>query len=442
MTENVPDAAVQTITYKRQAHKRKRADLLAALPAEEVHHELGDKHCPDCHHELIEIGKQSVRQELLFIPAQLKRLDHIQHAYKCKYCSQRNYSDKIIKAAVPKAPLNHGLGSASLIAHSLYQKYEMKVPDYRQESDWKKMGLEVSRQMLNYWDLKSSQYYFKPVYDLLKQKLLMRPILHADETYYTVLESKTIKTYYWVFLSGKHDQYGITLYHHDPSRSGKVALNFLGNYPGYLHCDMWQAYEQLPKATLVGCWAHVRRKFHEAVPQQASGKSLAQKGLNYCNRMFYLEQTWENLSKQERYQLRQAKLKPLMQEFFNWCEKNKITVLPGSKLGRAINYTLKHQATFEHVLLDGNLELSNNKAERAVKSLVMGRKNWLFSQSFEGATASGFILSLIETAKRNGLDPEKYLNYLLQKLPNEEILDSETLEAYLPWQEKIQINCK
>ena len=253
MTENVPDVAVQTITYNRKTQRRKRADLLAAFPAEEVHHELGDKHCPDCHHELIEIGKQSVRQELLFIPAQLKRLDHIQHAYKCKYCSQRNYSDKIIKAAVPKAPLNHGLGSASLIAHSLYQKYEMKLPDYRQESDWKKMGLEVSRQMLNYWGLKSSEYYFKPMFELLKQKLLTSPILHVDETYYTVLESETIKTYYWVFLSGKHDPYKITLYHHDLSRSGKVALNFLGDYPGYLHCDMWQAYEQLPKATLVGC---------------------------------------------------------------------------------------------------------------------------------------------------------------------------------------------
>lgn len=108
-----------------------------------------------------------------------------------------------------------------------------------------------------------------------------------------------------------------------------------------------------------------------------------------------------------------------MQEFFNWCENNKTTILPGSKLGRAINYTLKHRATFEHVLLDGNLELSNNKAERAVKSLFMGRKNWLFSQSFKGATASGIILSLIETAKKKGLDPEKYLNYLLQKLPNE-----------------------
>lgn len=158
--------------------------------------------------------------------------------------------------------------------------------------------------------------------------------------------------------------------------------------------------------------------------------------------MFYLKQIWENLSKQERYQLRQEKIRPLMQEFFDWCENNKTTILPGSKLGRAINYTLKHQDTFEHVLLDGNLELSNNKAERAVKSLVMGRKNWLFSQSFKGATASGIILSLIETAKRNGLDPEKYLNYLLQKLPNEKILNSETLEAYLPWQENIQVNCK
>ena len=441
MTESVPDA-IQTITYRRQAHTRKRADLLAGFPAEEVHHELDDKHCPNCHHELKEIGAYPIRQELLFIPAQLKRLNHIQHAYKCQYCSQRSLSDKIIKAAVPKAPLNHGLGSPSLIAHTLYQKYELKIPDYRQESDWKKMGLEVSRQMLNHWGLKSSEYYFKPLYDVLKQKLLNRPILHADETYYSVLESETIKTYYWVFLSGKHDRYGITLYHHDPHRSGQVALDFLGNYSGYLHCDMWQAYEQLPEATLVGCWAHVRRKFHEAMPQNASGKCIARQGLNYCNRMFCLEKAWESLDCQTRYQARQEELRPLMQEFFEWCRKNKATVLPGSKLGKAINYALKHQETFEHVLLNGRLELSNNKAERAVKSLVIGRKNWLFSQSFAGATASGIILSLIETAKRNDLDPEKYLNYLLQKLPNEEILDSDALEAYLPWQAKIQKMCK
>lgn len=142
MTESVPDAAVQTITYKRQAHQKKQADLLAAFPVEEVHHELTDRSCPDCRHQLMEVGAYPVRKELLFIPAQIKRVDHIQHAYKCLYCSSKNLNDKIIKAVVPKAPLNHSLGSASIIAHTLYQKYEMKVPDYRQESYWRKKGTE------------------------------------------------------------------------------------------------------------------------------------------------------------------------------------------------------------------------------------------------------------------------------------------------------------
>lgn len=205
---------------------------------------------------------------------------------------------------------------------------------------------------------------------------------------------------------------------------------------------MWQAYQRLPEATLVGCWAHVRRKFFEAVAQNAFDKSIAKQGWKYCTQMFRLEKEREHLSSEERYQTRQEQLKPLMEDFFDWCRRQEISVLPGSKLGRAINYALKHQETFEHVLLDGRLELSNNKAERAVKSLVMGRKNWLFSQSFAGAQTSGIILSLIETAKRHGLDPEKYLNYLLQKLPNEESLNSEALEAYLPWQKEIQKMCK
>lgn len=234
--------------------------------------------------------------------------------------------------------------------------------------------------MLNYWGLKSSEYFFKPMFEALKQKLLTRPILHADETYYTVLESETVNTYYWVFLSGKHDKYRITLYHHDSSRGSRVALDFLGNYPGYLHCDMWQAYESLPEATMVGCWAHARRKFHDATPADASEKSLALKGLNYCNRMFRLEEKWKSFSCEERYQARQQKLKPLMQEFFDWCKQIEMTLLSNSKLSIAVNYAIRHQETFEHVLLNGNLELSNDMAERAVKSLVMGRKNWLFSQ--------------------------------------------------------------
>lgn len=123
-----------------------------------------------------EIGAYPVRQELLFIPAQIKRLDHIQHAYKCEACSLKNPADKIIKAPVPKATLEHSYGSASIIAHTIYQKYELKVPAYRQENDWQKMGLPVKRQDIVNWQAKSTEYYLKPVYQLLKEKLIEQPI--------------------------------------------------------------------------------------------------------------------------------------------------------------------------------------------------------------------------------------------------------------------------
>lgn len=200
-------------------------------------------------------------------------------------------------------------------------------------------------------------------------------------------------------------------------------------------------YRQLPKAKLVGCWAHVRRKFFEATPKQADKQSLGRKGLAYCDQMFSLEASWAELPSAERLCKRKERLAPLMTTFFDWCRNQ--SVLPGSKLGRAITYALKYEETFKTVLTDGSLVLSNNLAERAIKGLVMGRKNWLFSQSFEGAKSSAIILSLLETAKRNGLDSEKYLTYLLEKLPNEESFAKKAvLEAYLPWSETVQADCK
>lgn len=165
---------------------------------------------------------------------------------------------------------------------------------------------------------------------------------------------------------------------------------------------MHGAYRQLENAKLVGCWAHVRRKFFEATPKQADKGSLAFKGLCYCDKMFALEESWVDLSLQDRLMKRQDELEPLMAEFFDWCRRQ--AVLPGSKLGRAIKYSLKYEETFRAVLKDGSFDLSNNMAERAIKSLVMGHKNWLFSQSFEGAKSSAIIMSLLATAKRHHLD--------------------------------------
>ena len=177
------------------------------------------------------------RQELVFIPSQLKRIDHIQHAYKYEACSQEKNNDKIIKAEVPKAPLAHSLGSASIIAHTIHQKFNLKVP----KEDWYKLGLPISRKEIANWHIKSSQYYLEPRYDLLCEKLLGQKVIHADETSYKVLESDTQLTYYWTFLSGKHEEQGITLYHHDKRRSGLVVQSSLGDYNGYINCDMWSA---------------------------------------------------------------------------------------------------------------------------------------------------------------------------------------------------------
>ena len=432
----------ETITYTRRKPTGKRQDIFEQFTPELVHHELLGEACvcPECQHALKEIGSCVKRKELVFIPAQLKRVDHIQHAYKCPHCSENGNNDKIIKATVPKAPLNHSLGSSTIIAHTIYQKYQLKVPNYRQEADWNKMGLPITRKELTNWHIKVSEYYFKPLYNLLREVLLKQSYIHADETSYRVLENDTPLTYYWTFLSGKQEKAGITLYHHDKSRSGEVVKEVLGDYSGYIHCDMWGAYRQATNAKLVGCWAHVRRKFFEANPKN-SKTSLSAEGLNYCNKLFQLEQEWDTLPVEKRHQKRQEEMKPIMDEFFNWCREH--SVLPGSKLGKAIEYSLKYESTFRMILEDGNLVLSNNLAERAVKTLVIGRKNWLFSQSFEGAQSSAIIMTLLETAKRNGLDSEKYINYLLTNLPNEDTLEkNEILEAYLPWNKNIQETCR
>ncbi|QQA37325.1 IS66 family transposase [Tuanshanicoccus lijuaniae] len=430
----------ETITYKRRKPKTKgkRQAVLDQLESVDIHHELeGDACvCEACQSQLTEIGTSCYRRETVFIPAQLKCYNHIQHAYKCTHCSQQQATDVIVKAPVPKAPIEHSFGSASVIAHTIHQKYTLKVPNYRQEEDWQNMDLPITRKEITNWQILVCQYYLSFLYTLLMDLLVQQPILHADETPFRVLDSKTEKTYYWVLLSEKDHPQGITFYHHDPSRGAHVIKELLGDYKGYLHCDMYQGYQQLPYVKSVGCWAHVRRKFFEANPKKGV-KGLAKVGLDYCDRLFHLEDKWADLSPEERCQQRQEKMLPVMDEFFNWCRNQR--PLKGSKLQKAIDYALNHEVDFRTVLEDGRLVLSNNLAERAIKALVMGRKNWLFSKSFEGAKSNAIIMTILETAKRHHLNTERYMAYLLEQLPNEPLFEKNgVLEAYLPWNENIQ----
>ncbi|WP_222860567.1 IS66 family transposase [Gracilibacillus timonensis] len=434
---------IEEVTAKRKKTKGRKKAILDQFPEQPVHHRLEGEACtcPTCEATLDAIGSYAVREEVIYLPAKLQRQVHYQHAYKCAACSKQGPEDKIIKAPVPKAPIDNSLGSASIIAQSMHQKFELKVPAYRQEKGWHRIGLPITRQQIANWHIRVSEYYLAPFYQLLKDTLLQQPMLHADETTYRVLESDTVNTHFWTFLSAKHSEKPITLYHHDPSRGAHVAQSFLGTYKGYIHCDMWKAYQALSNVELVGCWAHVRRKFIDAMPKDCPADALSRQAAERCDQFFTYERAWSELSDEERLGKRQTILKPKMDAFFDWLREQ--DPLSGSKLGEAIQYALTYESTFRTVLKDAKLALDNNRAERAIKPFVMGRKNWLFSATYEGATAAAIIMSIIETAKQNNLVPEKYITYLLEELPNLPTLaNEEDWKAYLPWRSHVKERCQ
>jgi transposase len=254
----------------------------------------------------------------------------------------------------------------------------------------------------------------------------------------------TSTSYMWVYCSG-HVSRNIVLYEYTPGRSGENAEKFLGDYHGYIHTDGYAGYHRLEdKAVLVGCWSHMRRKFNDAlqgiIPSGVTSKSMATKGYNYCNQLFSLEKRWLKLSPEERLVKRTEEAKPKVLEFFKWIKDNESMILPKSLLGKAFTYAVNQERKLSNYLLDGRLEISNNRAERAVKPFVIGRKNWLFANTPSGAESSAIVYSLVETAKGNDLNPLTYLEYLLETMPN---LDKNHIKVddLLPWSEKLPTKC-
>lgn len=257
----------------------------------------------------------------------------------------------------------------------------------------------------------------------------------------------------WLYRTGRDDT-PIILYEYTQGRSGDYAKKFLEGFKGYLHTDGYAGYHKLAEnpeleggaITLVGCWAHTRRKYDEALKALGAKESPAaatiHQGLEYCNKLFKIEEEIRDLLPEERTKNHLRKTKPLLEEYFAWAEKNEPIVLPKSKLGEAIRYSLRQRKHLENFLLDGRLEISNNRAERSIKPFVIGRKNWLFSNTPKGAEASAVIYSLIETAKENDLNPFPYLQYLFEQLPNVDIQNPEILKGYLPWSKELPPICR
>jgi len=434
------DDEIKVKSFKRKV--KTKADKMSQFPKVEIEHELSQEErvCPKCGKEMRDIGAIIVRNEMEFLQAKIQHLLHKQHSYACKSC-ENNGETSIKKAPVPKPIIPNSLGSASVIAESIFQKYQQKVPCYRQEKYWRKIGLDIRRDNLIRWHQTCVDYTLEPLYELLRRKLNTQEVIHADETSYKVIKSDHAKTYYWSFSSGKHEAQQIALYHHNESRGNDVPNAFMKGFKGYVHCDGWRAYELMEGARIVNCWAHARRKFFEATPKSNTNKKLpAAIGLSLINAMYHAEREIKTDDFEERRKLRKENIKPILDNLYQWVPT--IAAVSGSKLEKALNYLVNHRAGLAEFLSDGRLELDNNRAERLIKELVMGRKNWLFSTSLRGAKSSGIVLSIVKTAEINQLDVNKYLEFLFKVIPNLRVVDDTSLEELLPWSNLAQQNCR
>lgn len=357
------------------------------------------------------------------IPAQVKIREDWYYTYACKTCKEENIETPVAKTEKEPSVIPGSYASAEAIAHIMVQKFVMGSPLYRQEQEWNRQGVKLSRQTMSNWILRAAEDWLKPVYEELHRKLVQHKVLHADETTLQVLrepgKSAQSKSYMWLYRTSGDAEHPIVLYEYSPNRKPRNAEEFLEDFKGWLHADGYPGYHSLPEQIrVVGCWAHARRKFDEAVnslPKQEQAGSAALEGQRYCNALFALEKELAGLTGEKRYKQRQERAKPILDALLAWAETKKAP--PKSALGKALHYLREQWPWLIRYLEDGRLEISNNRAERSIKPFVMDRKNFLFANTPNGAQGSAIIFSMIETAKENGLDPFHYLVWVLQSAP-------------------------
>lgn len=409
------------------------------LPTETVEHRLEDTRCPVCGTEMAVIGKE-VHKSLRITPPQFTVVEDVYYTYACKECEKASDEAMIVKTPREPSVITGSFASAEAIAHIMVQKFVMYAPLYRQEQGLQRAGLKLTRQTMSNWMLKASDTWLLPIYEELHAQLVQGTVLHADETTLQVLKEpgrpSVSKSYMWLYRTSGDAEQPIVLYEYKPNRKPENAIAFLEGFTGWLHADGYQGYHRLPEQIrVVGCWAHARRKFDEALQvlsPEARKDSQAAVGECYCSKLFHIEQQLAALTAEQRYAKRLEQEKPVLDALLAWANELMPRTAGKSALGKALHYLLEQWPYLVRYLEDGRLELSNNRAERSIKPFVMGRKNWLFANTPAGAQSSSVIYSLIETAKENELDPYHYLVWILQEAPKLAQRDTAWAKHFLP----------
>lgn len=439
--EEAPALALPNAEPK-PSKKSGRKPLPAHLPRVVIQHDLSpeEKVCA-CGGEMECIGAK-VNETLNYTPPKIEVIAHHCMNYICTCCAKKKEKDGTIQvgsriAKKPAQLIEKSIATPSLLAHIAVSKFCDHLPLYRQEYMFKRLSIDLSRQTMSVWMIKVGEA-ITPLINLLQDNILSYDVAFADETTVQVLKEPDrraqTKSYMWCFLGGPPDKRAI-IYQYHPSRGGEVANQFFDGYQGGLHCDGYGGYNTLLKSSAItglNCWAHVRRKFIEALPH---GKEKGVSGyvVKVIRLLYQIEENlkatkadYETIKK-----VREQKAQPILDGLKKYLDEKSIAVLPKSKLGIAIDYTRKRWPYLITYLLDGRYENDNNRTERAIKPFVCGRNNWMFANSVEGAHSSANLFSLIETAKLHGLDPVKYLIKIFNELPNCKVV--EDYELLMPY---------
>ena len=378
------------------------------------------------------------REELDIVPAKVRVLEYMQEkaVFNTAEGGREFKVAEVTKHLLPKA-----MGSVNLITYVIVSKYADGLPLYRIEQQLKRYGGDITRATLANWVIALSKQ-LQPLINLLREHQHSGPLIMMDETRIQVLKepgySATGDKWMWVTLGGLEHQQSV-LFDYDPSRSGQVPARLLDGFnDGYLQSDGYQAYSAVcDKNNLIslGCWDHARRKFKEAQqvqPKNKKGKvTRADMALSYINKLYLVEREIKNQSPEKIYQARQNKSVPILDKLNEWRKQTTPKVVKDSATGKALTYLNNQWDKLQVYCTDGRLSISNILAENAIRPFAVGRRAWLFADTPDGAQASAFHYSLIETAKLNGLEPYAYINAVFKALPYADTV--EKIEALLPW---------
>ena len=419
------------------------------------------KHCTideDKLSELFPDGYRELPEDITYtiehVPADYYAMEYHIH----KYCDKKD-SSRIVRAEGPKKLFGKGLASESLVAGVLNGKFTNALPFYRIEQEFERNNVPISRQKMAVWAVMASERFFSLIVDRLHELLMTRPVVHSDETPTLVTKDGRkagSKSYMWVYCSNKYDPRRIVIFDYQKTRHHSHPEEFLSDYKGILVTDGYEVYHQLERLrrgeiTVAGCWVHMNRKFKDALKGLGkSGKdtaagSIAQEAVDRIGKIFDLDNKLDDASKEMRLKVRQEKIARLVDEFFDWIKEHRRDVTLKSLTGRAITYALNQEPYLRVFLTDADVPMENNTAENAIRPFCIGKKNWLMSDTVNGAKSSAIIYSIVETAKANDLKPYEYMKYLLEEIPkrlDETYTDLSFIDDLLPWSETLPEKCR